>query len=169
MRDSQRENSALLIRPMRPSHKRSKPKGQLTRRRLEQLLASSALVKDEDCQVFKPLEFVPIIAAEMYLIPAMQKVKTILMVMWMLIVLLLTGIKTTLAVTLKASLVVIWMVSLLLLQHFKRPLAVPSLSVTLKPKVIMHMEHVTALTWFSVMEIQITAALTSHCWRLNEC
>ena len=95
--------------PMCPSDKRSKPKSQLTRRRSEQLLASSALVNDEDCQVFN-LEIVIIsAAAEQYLISATLKVtvKTIRMVMWILTALLLTRIKTTLAVTLKASLVVI--------------------------------------------------------------
>jgi hypothetical protein len=80
------------------------------------------------------------------MIPAILKVKTIRMVMWILTALLLTRNKMTLAVTLKASLVVIGMVSALLLQHFKKPLAVPSLPVTLKPKVFVQMEHVTAST-----------------------
>jgi hypothetical protein len=92
------------------------------------------------------LKFVLISAAKQYLISAILEVKTILMVMWMLTALLLTRIKTTLAVTLKASLVVIWMVSALLLQQFKQPLAVPSLPVTLKPKVFVQMEHVTPST-----------------------
>ena len=132
--------------PMCPSDKRSKPKSQLTRRRLEQLLASSALVNDEDCQVFNLKIVLISAAAEQYLISATLKVKTIRMVMWILTALLLTRIKTTLAVTLKASLVVIWMVSALLLQHFKKLLAVPSLPVTLKPTVFVQMEHVTAST-----------------------
>ena len=85
-------------------------------------------------------------AAEQYLICATLKVKRIRKVMWILTALLLTRIKTTLAVTLKASLVVIGMVSALLLQHFKKPLAVPSLPVTLKPTVFVQMERVTAST-----------------------
>jgi hypothetical protein len=152
---------------MRPPHKRSKPKSQLTRRRrLEQLLLTSmasALLNVKGSQIFN-LQFSGSKSAPVLSLITSMTVEATILVMWMLTERVLPEqIILQLAVVLETSLVVIWLVPLF--QHFQQPLALPRLSVTLKPKFLVQLvhcnRHAKASHWFSLTMIQIRAATHS--------